>query len=357
MIIGQFRPRPFLKKNRVDAFVVTKIENVRYLSGFTGSTAVLLITATRSHLITDSRYATQSEKEVSGFQIQVLKKGETILRRTARLLSRRKIDRLGFEPGDFRFQSYQELKKLLAPIRLVPLKKGVESLRMVKSEQEVEKITHAVQRAEKAFLTIRKQISAGVPEREIAFKMEVHMRRLGAARVAFDTIVASGDRSAMPHGIASDKKIRERELIIIDFGAECDGYFSDMTRTVYSGKRLSGKKRKIYETVREAQKAAISAVKPGKTFGEIDQSARNWITREGFGPYFGHGTGHGIGLEVHEPPYVGPNNDGIICEGMIFTIEPGIYLPGIGGVRLEDMVLVEKEGCRLLTGLSRDWVL
>jgi Xaa-Pro aminopeptidase len=226
---------------------------------------------------------------------------------------------------------------------------------MVKSEEEVAKLLSAVRRAERAFRSVRKRVVAGRSEREIALAMEGVMRRLGASRVAFDLIVASGPRSAMPHGLASEKKIQTGDLVVIDFGAECDGYFSDMTRTLYAGKRLTGTKRRIFEVVRAAQEAAILRVKPGRTFGEIDKAAREVIGKAGFGAYFGHGTGHGIGLEVHERPYVAPKNQVLVEEGMVFTIEPGIYIPGVGGVRIEDMVLATADGCQVLTRLPRDW--
>ncbi len=355
MTIAQVDARSLLQENRVDAIWVTKRENVYYLSGFTGSFGSLLITSSTGYFITDSRYATQSEREVSGFRIGILKKGEQLLERVVRLLKKRKIGRIGFEPMDLRFQPYKELKKKASPARLVPLKNGVESLRLVKSGKEQQKILKAVRRAEEAYASVRKKICPGVPERDIALSMEGKMRRAGAAQVAFDLIVASGKRSAMPHGVASNKRLRKGELVIVDFGAECDGYFSDMTRTLYLGKRLVGEKRKIYDVVREAQEAAIQMIKPGIYFAEIDAVARNVIRKAGFGSYFGHGTGHGIGLEVHELPRVAPNGRERARQGMIFTVEPGIYVPGLGGVRIEDMVLVTERGCRVLTSLSRDW--
>ncbi len=344
-----------LQKNRVDAFLVSKRENVRYLSGFTGSAGVLLITSSNSYIITDSRYATQSEQEVPGFKIHVLKKNEKILERVASLLKRRRISRLGFEPEDLRFQSFHELKKKISPVLLIPVKTGVESLRIIKSEEEVQKIIQAIRRAEEAFTSVKRRIRAGVSEREIAFLMEGFIRRAGAARVAFDLIVSSGERSAMPHGIASTKKLRNGDLVVVDFGAECDGYFSDMTRTLFLGKRFTGKKRKIFEVVREAQNEAIQAVKPGKYFAEIDATARKIIHKAGYSKYFGHGTGHGIGLEVHELPHVASKSRMRIREGMIFTIEPGIYIPGLGGVRIEDMVQATRDGYRILTSLPRGW--
>jgi Xaa-Pro aminopeptidase len=355
MKTAQVDARPLLQENRVDAILVTKRENIRYLSGFTGSFGVLLITSSAGHFISDSRYAEQSEREVSGFRIGILKKGEQLLECVGRLLKKRKVGRVGFEPMDLRVQQYNELKKKASPVRLVPLKNGIESLRLVKSGKEQQKILMAVRRAEKAFTAVRRKICPGVSEREVALIMEGKMRCVGAAQVAFDTIVASGKRSAMPHGVASNKKLKRGDLVIVDFGAECDGYFSDMTRTLYLGKRFAGEKRKIYDVVLEAQEAAIGMVKPGVNFEDIDAAARNVIHKAGFGAYFGHGTGHGIGMEVHEPPRVSPNNQERTCRGMIFTIEPGIYVPGLGGVRIEDMVLVTARGCNVLTTLSRDW--
>lgn len=355
MRIGATRTRALLQDHRVDALLVTKRENVRYLSGFTGSTAVLLLTSASDYFITDSRYATQSEREVSGFRIQVLRKSERLLDRVARLLQKKQIDRIGFEAGDLNVESYRECRRKFSPVRMIPLKKGVETLRIIKTEEEVQKILVAVQRAEKAFQSQRRRLRVGVSDREIALSMERVMRRLGSSRVAFDLIVASGERSAMPHGIASDKRLKKGELVIVDFGAECGGYFSDMTLTLYMGKRLTGNKRKIYEAVREAQEAAVRKVRPGLAFAEIDEAARQVVRKAGFGAYFGHGTGHGIGLEVHELPHVAPKNRQRVREGMVFTIEPGIYIPGLGGVRIEDMVLVTGGRCRVLTRLPKDW--
>ncbi|OIP64478.1 MAG: hypothetical protein CO150_05910 [Nitrospirae bacterium CG_4_9_14_3_um_filter_53_35] len=344
-----------LQKNRVDAFLVSKRENVRYLSGFTGSAGVILIASSHDYFITDSRYAVQSEQEIAGFHIQVLKKNEKVPERILRLLKKTRIGRLGFEPEDLRFQSFQELRKKISPIRLIPVTAGLESIRMIKSEAEVRKILKAVRRAEEAFKTVRKKIRAGISEREIALSMEGLIRRAGAARAAFDLIVSSGERSAMPHGTASEKRLMQGDLVVVDFGAECGGYFSDMTRTLFIGKRFAGKKRKIFETVLDAQNEAIRAIKPGKYLAEIDATARKMIQKAGFGKYFGHGTGHGIGLEVHELPHVAPKNRMRIREGMVFTVEPGIYIPGLGGVRIEDMVQVTVDGCRVLTTLSKGW--
>ncbi|MDX1765291.1 MAG: aminopeptidase P family protein, partial [bacterium] len=300
-------------------------------------------------------YGTQASQEVSGFRLQVLKQGERMMDRVERLVKKGRIKRLGFEPADLKVQSYLDLKKRLSPCRMVPMKKGVEFFRMVKTPDELEKIVQAIRHAEKAFLAAKKAMVEGVLERDVALKMEYGMRKNGALHIAFDTIVGSGERGAMPHGIASDKRLKRGELIVVDFGAESEGYFSDMTRTLYLGKRLTGKKRKIHDIVREAQATAIEAVRPGVTFAEIDGKARDLIKKAGFGKYFGHGTGHGIGLEVHEAPYVSVGNRQILEEGMVFTVEPGIYLPGLGGVRIEDMVLVTGDGCRSLTSLPKGW--
>lgn len=355
MRVGRAGLHPLMKQHRVDAFLVTKMENVRYLSGFTGSTAVLLVTQRGGVFLTDSRYATQSETEVSGFSVRILRRGETMMERIARLIRTRRYHRVGFESGDLRVGVFQTLRKALGTISLVPMRPGVEALRMVKRSQEIDELEVAIRRAEQAFKRVKKQIRPGRGEDEIALAMEYSMRKNGAARAAFDTIVASGVRSAMPHGIASSKKIAGGDLLIVDFGAESNGYFSDMTRTLYVGRRLSGEKKAIFDVVRAAQEAAIAVVRPGIPFGEIDRAARGLINKAGYAPFFGHGTGHGIGLEVHELPGVTPGNETLVQEGMVFTIEPGVYLPGLGGVRIEDMVLATGDGCRLLTGLPRGW--
>ncbi len=355
--MGGYRERLefLLREGRVDALLVTRLENVRYLSGFTGSAGALLVTDSKGYLISDSRYATQSREQVVGFSIQILEQGERLSDRVQKILKRNRIQRLGFEPDDLRVSQYLTLKKGISPRRLVPLRKGVEVLRMIKSDRENRALARAIRCAEHAFQSVRRLIRAGSSEREIALHLEHGMRQDGANGAAFDTIVASGARGAMPHGIASKKRLRKGDLVIVDFGAKWDGYSSDMTRTFYLGSRLIGIKRKIFDTVRKAQEAAIRAVRPGISLGEIDATARDVIREAGFGSHFGHGTGHGIGLEVHELPLVAPGNKLTVREGMVFTIEPGIYLPGLGGVRIEDMVRVTRNGCQVLTTLGRDW--
>ena len=337
----------------MDALLVTKPEHVRYLTGFTGSAGAVLLGPRRTLLITDGRYAVQAAREAAGAAVRILRRGETLADRVGREAARWGIRRLGFEPAALSVAAYRELRRRLGGVRLAGVRNGVDLLRRVKSAQEIRRISQAAARAERAFRAVKERIRPGAVEAEIALALEAAMRREGAARPAFDLIVAAGPRSAMPHAKASGRRLRRGDLVVVDFGAEAGGYFSDMTRTVYLGRRPRGWRRRILETVLRAQEAALAAVRPGVPLADVDRAAREVIRRAGFGRYFGHGTGHGIGLEVHEAPSVTPASTARAEPGMVFTVEPGIYLPGRGGVRIEDMVLVTSRGCRRLTRLPR----
>jgi Xaa-Pro aminopeptidase len=240
----------------------------------------------------------------------------------------------------------------------------VESLRVIKDDDEIRSVREAVRRAERAFLDVKPYIRPGRKEREIAFMLETRLKKRGCNRLPFDIIVASGANSAMPHAKASDKKLSPGELVVIDWGGEAEGYYSDMTRTVLLGGRGSHGRRKagrdfsreeeIYRTVHRANRKAVSSVFPGFETKGVDEAARNVIKEAGYGRFFGHGTGHGVGLEVHESPRITWARSEAIRENMVFTVEPGIYIPGLGGVRIEDMVLVKSTGPHVMTRLSRD---
>jgi Xaa-Pro aminopeptidase len=251
------------------------------------------------------------------------------------------------------YESYQKLKGRLPRASLIPLSREIADLRSRKNLEELEKIRRAIHVASESFLDASPRFRPGVKERVAAEFLECRMRRRGGDKTAFDTIVASGPRAALPHGAASEKRMGQKETVVVDFGVRVQGYHSDETKTLILGKPDAAQRR-IYETVRRAQEKAMMAIRPGVSVRRIDAAAREVIARAGYGKFFGHGTGHGVGLAVHEEPLISPKGRGVVEEGMVFTVEPGIYIPGWGGVRLEDMVLVTPHGSEVLTVLSKE---
>jgi Xaa-Pro aminopeptidase len=333
----------------LDALVFCQPENIRYLCGFCGSDGVLIVTSDQLVFLTDSRYTTQAHEEVTADRIEEYKiKAEGVI---AQLLTST-VMRVGFE-ADLSFSIVNEFQeKGEANWQWLHLKDELQCLRLHKSVEEINNITNAADLNVISLAEVETLIRPGVRENEIALALEFALRKLGAEEKAFDIIVASGLRGAMPHGIASDKVLSEGELVTIDFGCRLSGYHSDETVTFALGK-VSDELRTIYDTVLEAHDRALAAVAPGVALNELDLIARDHINACGFGDYFGHGLGHGVGLEVHEAPVVSPRSKVIAEEGMVFTIEPGIYVPGVGGVRIEDMVLVTTEGHQTLTKIPK----
>jgi Xaa-Pro aminopeptidase len=335
----------------LDAILFMGLENIRYLCGFTGSDGALVITPKESYFLTDSRYWTQADEEVKGFQIIPYKKK---LDGIHSLQSDLKLKKIGFESLALPFFFYQSLSEKLAQQgTLIPLERELKNLRAIKDAKELALIRKTIEIASNSFSNTIKNIKEGALEREIALEMEFLMKRSGAGGLGFDIIVASGKRSALPHGKAGAKRIEKGDFILIDYGASFQGYHSDETCTVVLG-TPSTEQKKIYQIVKEAHDKAIEIVRPGTPIQDIDQAAREHIRRSGYGEYFGHSTGHGVGLAVHEDPTVNSENKELIQEGMVFTIEPGIYIPGLGGVRVEDMVLVTSRGAEILTYLPKE---
>ncbi|WP_027085076.1 M24 family metallopeptidase [Cohnella panacarvi] len=340
------RLRGLLAKSNGDALLVTHPVNRRYLSGFTGSAGVLLIAQSHAALITDFRYREQAPRQALGFEI--IEHGKAMNDTIADVLAQWGVKTLLFEDADMTFASYRELEKSIEFARLQPAGAIVEQLRMVKDESEIAIMQEAADLADRAFEHILGFIKPGVTEARIALELEVFMRSQGATSSSFDTIVASGERSALPHGVASDKTIGRDEFVKLDFGAYYKGYCSDITRTVVVGKP-SDKHREIYGFVLEAQQYALEHLAPGMTGKEGDALTRDIITRYGYGECFGHGTGHGLGMEIHEAPRLSLTGDTVLTPGMTVTVEPGIYLPGFGGVRIEDDVVMTETGIQILT--------
>jgi Xaa-Pro aminopeptidase len=328
-----------------DGMLITSPENVRYLSGFSGTEGTLIICRKEGIFLTDGRYTTQAKEQVRNFTpITYKEKWNKI----GRIIKKLRIKTLGFESRNLSVALQHELGKAAPSITLKPYSEALDMLRAVKDAAEIKILQKAARIASESLREVVAFIKPGVREIEIAAELEYRMRKKAGEAIAFHTIVASGFRSALPHGIASDKKIKKGEFVIIDYGLIYQGYCSDETCTFVVGPPTK-KQKNIYETVKKAHDLAIKAVAPGKSLKEIDAVARTRINKSGYGRYFSHGTGHGIGLCVHEPPVVSFRSNGKIKKGMVFTIEPGIYLPKWGGVRIEDTVVVKPGGCERIT--------
>ncbi|QAY66259.1 M24 family metallopeptidase [Paenibacillus protaetiae] len=335
----------------LEAIVIASPHNRRYLSGFTGSSGTLLITSSDSFLLTDFRYTTQAADQAAGFTI--VEHGPKPLANVRELLADRGIRSVGFEQNQVVYSDFAAWRELLGDIELVPSGSIVEEIRMLKDESELAVIQEACQLADAAFTHVQQLIRPGVKENDLALELEMFMRLRGASATSFDTIVASGVRSALPHGVASDKLVEEGDFITFDFGALYNGYCSDLTRTVVVGKP-SAKHLEIYNIVLEAQLHALEHIRPGMSGHEADALARDIIAKYGYGDNFGHSTGHGFGVEVHEQPRLARNSTSVLTPGMTVTVEPGIYIPGFGGVRIEDDIVITESGIKILTSSPKE---
>ena len=340
---------------KIDALLVSAASNIRYLSGFTGSNGLLLVTPDSQTLFTDPRYTIQASEECT-CAVKTVSKGHLDLA-AIEIIRRKRLKRIGFEATRVIYDSYQRLKQTLPlAAALKPIGPVIEKLRMIKSAAEIERIRRSVRTNSEAFESTVKSIRPGVSEMAIAAELEFKMRRLGAEKAAFETIVASGARTALPHAQPSQQQTAVNELLLIDMGSCQNGYMSDMTRMLFLG-RPSHRVRSIYRAVLNAQLAAIDTVRAGVTAGQVDRKARQVLESEGLAKEFVHSTGHGLGLEIHEPPRVGKKDPTRLEAGMVITIEPGAYVRGFGGVRIEDTVLVTKNGCEVLTPTSKELML
>ena len=340
---------------KIDALLVSALPNIRYLSGFTGDNGLLLVTPESQTLFTDPRFEIQASEECK-CTVKIAPRGP-VDPYAVEAIRRKKLKRVGFEATRMIYDVHRRLKEAV-PLgtTLKPVGPVIENLRMVKSTEEIARIRLSVQTNSQAFEKTVQSIRPGVSESHIAAELEFQMRRLGAEKQAFETIVAAGPRSALPHARPGSRKIGVDELLLIDMGACQDGYMSDMTRMLFFG-NVSRRIRDMYQAVLKAQLAAIAAVREGVTAGRVDQHARQVLESEGLAKEFVHSTGHGLGLEIHEPPRVGKKDPTRLEAGMVITIEPGAYVRGFGGVRIEDTVLVTKNGCEVLTPTSKELML
>jgi len=344
---------PALKPARTNALLATALPNLRYLTGFTGSNAALLLTDERALLFTDPRYRTQASRE-SDCEIRIAK--GPLSQEIAIAVQRLGLKSVAFERNRIGFEEYQALAEALAGVRLRPLTGAVEALRMIKSADEIAAIRNSVRLNSLALDQTLRHFKPSMTEVDLAAEIEYRMRRLGADGTAFDTIVASGERTALPHAHPMARRMQGDQLLLIDMGANVAGYASDMTRTFGLGK-LDAKLRRMYRAVLESQLAAIDAVKPGASCAQVDRAARGVLRGYGLERLFVHSTGHGLGLEIHERPRVGRKEATKLEPGMTITIEPGVYQEGIGGIRIEDTVVVTTNGCEILTPTSKELAL
>lgn len=354
--------RKSLAKSNFDTFMVIIEENRRYLSGFTGedtqfdeSAGALFITDSRLILATDSRYTLQAKNQAPLFDIVCYKEG--LAKELPNIADMLGTKRFGFESVRTSYMQYSkminELNSAGMQVELVPVEDIVENLRLIKDETEIDTLKKALFIAESVFKHIKSTIKPGMTERQLAWTMEKEMRKAGAQSLSFPSIVASGPNSALPHAIPSDREIKACEPILFDWGTRLDGYCSDISRTVIIGPPDETFK-KIFTTVHDSQQMATDAIKPGMSSKAVDKIARDHIEKSGFKGKFGHGLGHGTGLAVHEGPRVSPLKDIKLEPGMVFTVEPGIYIPGWGGIRLENMVVVRDNGVEVLNKIDPD---
>lgn len=347
------RLRAFLKAQGADAVLINKEVNLHYFSGFRGDDTVLLISADKAILVTDFRYAEQARAQVPLFTLKEQTKG--LWRQAAECVEEAGWKRLAFEGNALFYSDYEKLQKLLPGAALdVPV--DLSPLRMIKETEEIACIKKAVEIADAAFTDILTFIRPGVSENAVAARLESTMRALGSERPAFTTIVASGKRGSLPHGVATEKLIVDGEFVTMDFGAVYQGYHSDMTRTICVG-RADERQRAIYDIVLDAQRLGLAAVRPGVSGKAVDAVARQRLEAAGYGKYFGHGLGHSLGLEIHEEPRLSSASTcDSLAPNMLVTVEPGVYLPGWGGLRIEDTVLVADTGGEPLTSSSKELI-
>ncbi len=337
-----------------DAFVVSQPENRRYLSGFTGDAGLLLVTADTALLLTDFRYTEAAARQAPDFEIVRITRGpSTVL---AGLLADLGVKSAAFESAHLTVAEFQHWKDASTEVDWTPSQNIVEALRMIKEPAEIETIRRAVRLGDEALAHVLRDLRPSMTERDVAWELEVYMRTHGAEAVSFDLIVGSGPNGAMPHATTSDRRLQEREPIVIDMGALVDGYHSDLTRTVSLG-QPDARWIELHDLVQRAQLAVEAVLGPGMTGLQADAIARDVIQSAGLGDVFGHGLGHGVGLAIHEGPRLASTSNDVLKPGMVVTVEPGVYLAGEGGIRIEDMAIITEDGCEVLSQATKDWIL
>jgi Xaa-Pro aminopeptidase len=334
-----------LPQYKIDGIIITNLTNIRYLTGFTGTAAICFFSQKDAYFLTDSRYTEQAKEQISGARII---KSQDFFKDICKIIEKSKKTRIGIEENNITFGSFKHISNSLRKKKLIGIKGIVEQFRSIKTNEEISYIEKAIDIALSSLEEVLKKINDNISEKEISIELEYQMKKKGGERCEFDFIIASGKRGCLPHGVASNKKIRPGELITFDIGIRYNGYHSDLTRT-FAFRKMNEKQKEIYKIVYFAQQAAIREIKSGVSAKYIDSCARKVIESTGYGKYFGHGLGHGIGLNVHELPRLSPKSYDILQENMVVTIEPGIYIPEWGGIRIEDDVVVGKQGATLLS--------
>jgi Xaa-Pro aminopeptidase len=346
--------RRAFRKAGVDALLVTNFTNVTYLTGFSGDDSYLLLLGSEELMVSDPRYTTQLEQECPGLEAAIRPPGVGMVETVAQLAKRGHVSKLGIEGNSMTVALRDQIGTALPKTELASTANLVEDLRIIKDKDEVAEIRRAIWFAERAFNVIRASLRPERTEKEVADELENQIRLYGAKGCSFPPIIAVGARAALPHARPTDQRIGADDFVLIDWGADGGPYKSDLTRVLVTGK-IPPKLERIYRVVLSAQEQAIAAITPGVSCHEVDQVARTIIAKAGFGRNFGHGLGHGIGLDIHEAPRLAAQAHLKLEPGMVVTVEPGIYLPGWGGVRIEDDVLVTKGGCQVLTTLGKQW--
>ncbi len=337
---------------KCDGVLLTSPHNMRYFSGFTGGEGAVVITKDMSVLFTDSRYTEQAEAEVQGF---VVAETNDWIKSACSLFEENSIKTVAVEDDSLSMADYTRLNSIAENCEFVPMASKIRTMRMVKTPEELERIRKAEEVGCKAFEHILDYIKPDVSEMDIALEIEYFMKKQGASGLSFDTIAISGARTSLPHGVPTNKKIEAGDFVTLDFGCVLEGYCSDMTRTVVVGK-ASEEQKKVYNTVKTAQQIGLDTIGEGIGCAECDKAARDYITCCGYGQYFRHSLGHGVGLLVHELPNLSPKSEFVLEKNMVVSCEPGIYIPGFGGVRIEDLVAVTEDGCENLTRVTKDLI-
>ena len=341
------------KADRIEAFLVSSAANVSYLSGFSGDDSTLLLTRSRAIVLSDGRYTTQLQQECPGLEHHIRQVGQLMVDAIAEVVDKIGVRRLGFEASAMSVADFEALQEKLPGVEWVGLKDRVEVLRAIKDKDEVAAIREAIGFAERAFAMLRAGLRGTESEKDVADALEGYLRRCGASAASFPPIVAVGRRSALPHARPSpDVRIGEADFVLVDWGASGRPYKSDLTRVLVTGK-VTPKFEKVYRTVLAAQERGIAAIRPGVIARDVDAEARSVIEEAGFGRFFDHGLGHGLGMDIHEAPRLRRNSDVRLQPGMVVTVEPGIYLPDWGGIRIEDDVLVTPDGTEVLTHVPK----
>lgn len=343
-----------LVEQQLDGLLITNLYNLRYIANFTGTTGIAVVTPDSAYFITDARYTEQVKKQCVGFT--VIQNFGPIFNELTQIVNQEKIARLGFEDSNLSVQQFRTIQSVVT-CELVAASGIIETLREYKDKEEFATIAKACEIADSAFNYILDKIKPGMTEIQVANEMDFYMRSLGASGVSFDTIVASGVRSSLPHGVATQKVIEKGDFITLDFGCYYNGYVSDMTRTISLGQPRHKELLDIHAIVLGAQQAVNDQVALGMCGKDVDKIARDYITKHGYGDYFIHSTGHGIGLEVHEVPGINRLSETVLSVGHAITNEPGIYLEGIGGVRIEDDIFMTEEGPQIITKASRELII